>query len=125
MGSDRNTVVRNRHRDRMPSDLERQDSLRTVLRKQKRRLSATDRKQSSPDLGERSSPVSLRSTPNRSQRGTPTRSSFTPPRKHKEESLEVQSNSKPEFYSIEELCPSSTPATSPNTSRSPSPSTSE
>jgi len=107
----------------MPSDLERQDSLRTVLRKQKRRLSTTDRKQSSPDLGERSSPVSLRSTPTRSQGGTPTRSNYTPPRKHTEIAQEAQSNSKSEFYSIEELSPSSTPATSPTTSRSPSPCT--
>ena len=76
----------------MSSDLQRQDSLRTVLRNQKRRLSATERKQSSPDLtggnGERKSPFSLRSTPSRShrgtptksERGTPTRSTCTPPR---------------------------------------------
>ena len=79
-------------RQEMSSDLHRQDSLRTVLRNQKRRLSATDRKQSSPDLtrgnGERKSPFSLRNTPARSQRGTPTisekgtptRSTFTPPK---------------------------------------------
>ena len=67
----------------MSSDLERQDSLRTVLRKQKRRLSATERKQSSPDLAggspDRKSPFSLRNTPVRSTRGTPTRSNRETP----------------------------------------------
>ena len=57
----------------MSSDLERQDSLRTVLRKQKRRLSATERKQSSPDLAggsaDRKSPFSLRNTPVRTPGG--------------------------------------------------------
>merc|ERR1712106_292195 len=125
----------------MSSDLIRQDSLRTVLRNQKRRLSATDRKQSSPDLtggnGDRKSSFSLRSTPVRSQRGTPTnsergtpiRNTFTPPRKAVEKAVETQEGSTPElksdFYSIDELSPLSTPAcsppTSPTTSRSPSP----
>ena len=62
----------------MSSDLERQDSMRTVLKKQKRGLSATDRKQSSPDLAggndDRKNPFSLRNSPGRSQRGTPTKS---------------------------------------------------
>ena len=59
----------------MSSDLERQDSLRTVLRKQKRRFSATEGKQSSPDLAggraDMKSPFSLRRTPVRSPRGIP------------------------------------------------------
>jgi len=125
----------------MSSDLQRQDSLRTVLRNQKRRLSATERKQSSPDLtggnGERKSPFSLRSTPSRShrgtptksERGTPTRSTCTPPRKTENPIQTVQEDAtaqiKPDFYSIEELSPLSTPASSPpaspRTSRSPSP----
>jgi len=113
----------------MSSDLIRQDSLRTVLRNQKRRLSATDRKQSSPDLtggnGDRKSPFSLRSTPVGSQRGTPTRSTFTPPRKSAEPTPISQDRSTPElksdFYSIDELSPLSTPACSPPPSRSPSP----
>ena len=67
----------------MSSDLERHDSLRTVLRKQKRRLSATERKQSSPDLAggsaDRKSPFSLRNTPVRSPRGTPSRSNRETP----------------------------------------------
>jgi len=125
----------------MSSDLQRQDSLRTVLRNQKRRLSATERKQSSPDLaggnGERKSPFSLRSTPSRSnrgtptksERGTPTRSTCTPPRKTQIPVQTLQENTtaqiKPDFYSIEELSPLSTPASSPpaspRTSRSPSP----
>jgi len=121
----------------MSSDLIRQDSLRTVLRNQKRRLSATDRKQSSPDLtggnGDRKSSFSLRSTPARSQRGTPTnsergtpiRNTFIPPRKAIEQDAETQERSTPElksdFYSIDELSPLSTPACSPPPSRSPSP----
>merc|ERR1711970_1606810 len=130
-----------RRQVRMSSDLQRQDSLRTVLRNQKRRLSATERKQSSPDLaggnGERKSPFSLRSTPSRSQRGTPTksergtptRSTCTPPRKTQIPVQTLQEDTtaqiKPDFYSIEELSPLSTPASSPpsspRTSRSPSP----
>jgi len=127
---------------KMSSDcLQRQDSLRTVLRKQKRSLSATDRKQSSPDLaggkGDRNSPFSIRNTPVRSQRGTPTksergtpvRSTFTPPRKSVEPAHLTQDCSSPQlkadFYSIDELSPLSTPAcsppASPTTSRSPSP----
>ena len=70
----------------MSFDLERQDSLRTVLRKQKRRLSATERKQSSPDLAagspDRKSPFSLRNTPVRSPRGTPTRSNRETPNRN-------------------------------------------
>jgi len=105
----------------MSSDLQRQDSLRTVLRNQKRRLSATERKQSSPDLtggnGERKSPFSLRSTPSRShrgtptksERGTPTRSTCTPPRKTENPIQTLQEDAtaqiKPDFYSIEELSP--------------------
>merc|ERR1711970_1082616 len=118
---------------RMSSDLQRQDSLRTVLRNQKRRLSATEGKQSSPDLaggnGERKSPFSLRSTPSKSDRGTPTRSTCTPPRKTQIPVQTLQENTtaqiEPDFYSIEELSPLSTPASSPpaspRTSRSPSP----
>jgi len=125
----------------MSSDLQRQDSLRTVLRNQKRRLSATERKQSSPDLAggnvDRKSPFSLRSTPARSQRGTPTksergtptRSTCTPPRKTNHSIPSPQEDPtaqmKQDFYSIEELSPLSTPASSPpaspRTSRSPSP----
>jgi len=121
----------------MSSELERQDSMRTALRKQKRRLSATERKQSTPDLaggnGDRKSPFSLRNSPCRSQRGTPTKSergtptrgTDTPPRKL-ENTIEIPeeellSQVKPDFYSIDELSPLSTPASSPPPSRSSSP----
>jgi len=122
----------------MSSDLQRQDSLRTVIRNQKRRLSATERKQSSPDLvgqSDRRSPFSLRNTPVRSARGTPTRSERgTPDRNSNGRMLENQFqelselkvvSSKTDVYSIDELSPLSTPAssppTSPTSSRSPSP----
>merc|ERR1711875_150405 len=94
--------------------------------------------ESSPDLTggniERKSPFSLKSTPSRSQRGTPThsergtptRSTCTPPRKTPNSLKEdPTTQNKADFYSIEELSPLSTPASSPpsspRTSRSPSP----
>jgi len=105
------------------SDLAREESFRTSLRNQKRRLSATERKPSVPDIG-----VNKTTLGNIFKRDslTPPKRNITPLRKHEDtpddqESPATSKQSTPdirlEFYDIDELSPLSTPAGS----RSPSP----
>jgi len=103
--------------------LQREESFRTALRNQKRRLSATERKSSVPDLGISKERAGL----------LVKRDSLTPPRKgllnqSSVEDEEVQPSSKQstpdirlEFWDIAELSPLSTPSATPAHSRSPSP----
>lgn len=122
----------------MSTDIQREESFRTALRNQKRRLSATEKK---PSVTEFSSAVNksvlggLKTrdslTPPRRDLLTPPRSSFTPPRKTlnrmgdnsngDENSCPGSKQSTPdirlEYWDINELSPLSTPAVS----RSPSP----
>merc|ERR1711892_41404 len=117
----------------MASDLAREESFRTSLRNQKRRLSTPDRKASLPDTG--LSKAALAGVSKRdsltSPGGiflTPPRSTCTPPRRYMAapDCLDDQAGStskqstpdiRLEFYDIAELSPLSTPAGS----RSPSP----
>jgi len=101
--------------------LQREESFRTALRNQKRRLSATERKSSVPDLGISKERAGL----------LVKRDSLTPPRKgllnqnSVEEDEVVSKQSTPdirlEFWDIAELSPLSTPSATPAHSRSPSP----
>merc|ERR1712106_735803 len=114
----------------MASDLAREESFRTSLRNQKRRLSTPDRKPSVPDTG--LSKAVLAGVSKRDSLtppgGTPPRSTFTPPRRDMagpdcldDQASATSKQSTPdirlEFYDIAELSPLSTPAGS----RSPSP----
>merc|ERR1712128_329391 len=117
----------------MASDLAREESFRTSLRNQKRRLSTPDRKPSVPDTGLSKAAlagVSKRDslTPPGRRCLTPPRSTFTPPRRDlaapdclDDQASTTSKQSTPdirlEFYDIDELSPLSTPAGS----RSPSP----
>jgi len=119
----------------MASEIAREESFRTALRNQKRRLSATERKPSIPDLGlSKTTLGNLKKrdslTPPRRNGMTPPRCNYTPPRRS-EDALDSQDDeevsnatskqSTPdirlEFWDIAELSPLSTPAAS----RSPSP----
>jgi len=102
--------------------LQREESFRTALRNQKRRLSATERKPSVPDLGISKERAGL----------LVKRDSLTPPRKglinqssveNEEEVSSKQSTPdiRLEFWDIAELSPLSTPSATPAHSRSPSP----
>merc|ERR1712106_202495 len=114
----------------MASDLAREESFRTSLRNQKRRLSTPDRKPSVPDTG--LSKAVLAGVSKRDSLtppgGTPPRSTFTPPRRDMavpdcldDQASATSKQSTPdirlEFYDIADLSPLSTPAGS----RSPSP----
>merc|ERR1712128_324669 len=117
----------------MASDLAREESFRTSLRNQKRRLSTPDRKPSVPDTGLSKAAlagVSKRDslTPPGRSCLTPPRSTFTPPRRDlaapdclDDQASATSKQSTPdihlEFYDVAELSPLSTPAGS----RSPSP----
>merc|ERR1719318_1057414 len=106
----------------MASDLAREESFRTSLRNQKRRLSTPDRKPSVPDIGVNKAVLS-----NIIKRNslTPPRRNVTPLRKEPEVlgsaddqgSKQSTPDIRLEFYDIDELSPLSTPAVS----RSPSP----
>ena len=69
----------------MASDITREESFRTSLRNQRRRLSATERKPSIPDIGVNKTALGNlikrdRLTPPRRNGLTPPRSNITPPR---------------------------------------------
>jgi len=101
--------------------LQREESFRTALRNQKRRLSATERKSSVPDLGISKERAGL----------LVKRDSLTPPRKGLVNQCSVEDDEVPskqstpdirlEFWDIAELSPLSTPSATPAHSRSPSP----
>lgn len=101
--------------------LQREESFRTALRNQKRRLSATERKSSVPDLGISKERAGL----------LVKRDSLTPPRKGLFNQGSVEDDEVPskqstpdirlEFWDIAELSPLSTPSGTPAHSRSPSP----
>jgi len=115
----------------MASEIAREESFRTALRNQKRRLSATERKPSIPDLGLNKTTLGMIKnrdslTPPRRNGLTPPRSNFTPPRRAVDDDQASNGTSKQstpdirlEFWDIDELSPLSTPARSPP--RSPSP----
>jgi len=106
------------------SDLAREESFRTSLRNQKRRLSATERKPSVPDIG-----VNKATLGNLFKRDslTPPKRNITPLRKNEDQDQDDQASTttskqstpdiRLEFYDIDELSLLSTPAGS----RSPSP----
>merc|ERR1711892_206411 len=117
----------------MASEIAREESFRTSLINQKRRLSATERKPSIPDLGLNKTTLGMIKnrdslTPPRRNGLTPPRSNCTPPWRAQDTSDnqvddQASNGTNPdirlEFWDIEELSPLSTPAGS--SPRSPSP----
>ena len=69
-----------RRKVRMSSDLQRQDSLRTVLRNQKRRLSATEKKPVTTEFGPGVNKSVLGGLKTRDSLTPPRRDLLTPPR---------------------------------------------
>jgi len=120
----------------MSSEIQREESFRTALRNQKRRLSATEKKPAM-EIPEQGGLINLVKgdrfqvkrdslTPPRREGLTPPRGTATPPRRAQQCQAEDEGGSKQstpdirlEFWDIEELSPLSTPACSPP--RSPSP----
>merc|ERR1711892_247216 len=110
----------------MASEIAREESFRTSLINQKRRLSATERKPSIPDLGLNKTTLGM--IKNRDSLTPPRRNGLTPPRRAQDTSDnqdddQASNGTNPdirlEFWDIDELSPLSTPAGS--SPRSPSP----
>ena len=105
----------------MASEIERDESFRTSLRNQRRRLSATERKPSIPDLG--LNRTTLDNLIKRDSLTPPRQNGLTPPRSTPQDIDGTSKQSTPdirlEFWDIDELSPLSTPAGSPPRSSSP------